>query len=611
MMRLSQYALSLLCLHGTVAVSEFLIGTYPPPLDLSSDQSLIPQSWKNLTANFDTYLKDGETKGFEAFAGVENVTFSLGLFSLHDPAASKLQYHYASPETVNAVNGTNKVDGDSIYRMASVTKLITVFAGMLEMSEAQWNTPLSEVFPVLGEYARANEGKSDPIETIQWDEVTAWSLANQLSGFPAGGIAGLDLLAVFLASGKLDALADAYGFKPVDLSQLGPCWTSTDPSACTTEEILKDASSLPPSFLPWTSPSYTNAGFMMLGIAISGILGRPIDDIYINSIFKPLGMSSSRSSNIPPANQEEIDRSVIVGDPTLWFRPGLDTTPSGGLLSTVNDLSKFGVNILNSTLLPQATTHKWMKPTTFTPSLNYAVGAPWEIYRYIHPSTGKITDLYTKLGDSGPYGGVLVLIPEYNAGFSMLNGAANETLRSSASLVVLDAVAEVILPGLEAQAAAEAARNFVGTYVSTDPQLNSSVAVSFNKSTVAGSISGLSLSGWISNSTDSLAFFGPDVVPRLLPTIPNYSEDGPGQVALKASTSPQLSTYAAAAELGIGPFTGFYSTNGDWLMGDSLGTYYNGRPVTRFVFDVDADGKAVAVTPGATDLKLERKADNK
>jgi len=612
MMRFSLFALSLLGLHGTAALAEYLIGTYPPPLDLSSNQSLIPQVWKNLTASFDAYLKDGETKGLEAFAGVENVTFSLGLFSLYDPAASKLQYHYASPETVNAVNGTTKVDGDSIYRMASVTKLITVFAGMLEMTEAQWNTPLSEVFPALGEYARANEGKSGPIETIQWDKVTAWSLANQLSGFPGGGIPGLDLLTTLLFLGKPEALADAYGFPPVDISTLSPCWTDTDPFACPTEEIIKDASSLPPSYLPWTSPSYTNAGFVMLGLTISTILNKPMDDVYINSIFKPLGMTSSRSSNTPPASQDEINRSVVVGDAAAWFSPGGVSTPSGGLLSTTNDLSKFGINILNSTLLPQAATHKWMKPTTFTASLNYAVGAPWEIYRYIHPSTGKVTDLYTKLGDSGPFGGILVLIPEYNAGFSMLNGAANDTVRSAGSLMILDAVTEVLLPTLEAEAAAEAARNFVGTYVSTDPQLNSSVTVSFNTSTAAGSVSGLSLSGWISNSSDSLAFFDPTgagTIPRLLPSIVNYAESAPGQVAMKVTTNPQLSSYVAAAAEGSGPFTGFYATNGDWLTGDSIGTYYDGRPVNTFVFDVDADGLALAVTPGATGARLERKVD--
>lgn len=607
-MHLLQQTLPLLCLYGTSALADSLIGTYPPPLDLSSNNSIVTQAWKNLTTAFDAYLKENETAGSEAFSGVENVTFSLGVFSLHDPATSKLQYHHASPETIKAVNGTNKVDADSIYRMASVTKLITVFGGMLELSEAQWNTPLSEVFPILGQYTRDHAGDSDPVGAIQWDSITPWALANQQSGFPGGGIAGVDLLALAIASGKPNAFADTYGFSPADISGLGPCWTETDPSACTTDEIIKDASSLSPSFLPWTSPSYSNTGFIMLGLTISAITGKPMDDIYTNSIFGPLGMDSSRSSNILPTDQEEINRSVVVGDAAQWFGPGGASTPSGGLLSTTNDLSKFGINLLNSTLLPKSTTHKWMKPSSFTASLNYAVGAPWEIYRYIHPSTGKVTDLYTKLGDSGPYGGILVLIPEYDAGFSLLNGASNETLRSSAALVVLDSVAELLIPSLEAQAAAEATNNFVGTYVSPDTALNYSMTVSFNKSTVTGSLSGLSLSGWISNGTDSLEFFG-GVIPKLQPTIPNQSVAGPGQVALKAAVSPQLSSYATASELGVGPFTGFVATNADWTNGDALSTYYRRAAANLFVFDVDADGSALSVTPSATKVKLERKPE--
>ncbi|KAK5044843.1 hypothetical protein LTR84_010381 [Exophiala bonariae] len=606
-MQFSKHTLPLLCLYGTVALADFLTGTYPAPLDLSSNKSIVTQSWKNLTTALDGYLKQNETAGLESLSGVENLTFSLGVFSLHDPAATKLQYHYASPETVNAVNGTNEVDADSIYRMASVTKLITVFAGMLELTEAQWNTPLSDVFPILGQYAQEHAGETDPLATTQWESVTAWSLANQQSGIAGGGIAGLDNLLTLIAAGKPEALVDAYSFFPVNIAELGPCWTGTDPSACTTDAIIKDASSLSPNFLPWTSPSYNNAGFVMLGLAISALAGKPIDDIYSNLIFTPLGMNSSRSSNILPTSKEEIDRSVVVGDPTQWFTAGGPTTPSGGLLSTINDLSKFGINLLNSTLLPKTSTHKWIKPSSFTSSLNYAVGAPWEIYRYIHPSTGKITDLYTKLGDSGPYGGILVLIPEYDAGFSLLDGATNATLRSSSALKVLDSVAEVLIPALEAQAAAEAVLNFVGTYVSTDPKINSSLTVSFNESTVPGSVSGLSLSGWISNGTDPTEIFV-GVVPRLLPTISNRS-DGPGQVTLRASTSPQLSTYAAASDLGIGIFTGFVETNGDWLNTDSFSQYYDGVAINRFVFDVDADGKAVAVTPSATKIKLERTAE--
>lgn len=537
---------------------------------------------------------------------MENVTFSVGLFSLHDPAAANLQYHYTSPEIANAANGTDRVDGDSIYRMSSVTKLFTVFAGMLELTDKEWNRPLTEVFPELAEYALEHPGEQDPVYTIQWDKVTPWAFANHLAGFPAGGLPGLDLLSQVASAGDSDRLVTAFGFPPADLNKLRPCWNVVDPLSCAPEDFIKEASSLSPSFLPWGSPAYTNPDMMMLGLAISKITGKSMKTIYHESIFQPLGMTSSKST--PPTSEAEVARCVVVGDPSVWFLPGGITTPAGGLLSTINDLSKYGVSILNSTLFPAELTRKWMKPTTSTASLSYSVGAPWEIIHYIHPSTGRVTDLYTKLGDSGPFGGDLVLVPEYNAGFSFLNGHRNETLRSSAATVILDHIAEAVLPALEAQATAEAARNFVGTYISTYPNLNSSVTISFSESTVEGSLSGLRISSWISNGTDALAFFN-GVQPRLLPSIPNQS-DGFGKVAFKASTNPQSSTYAPVTELGLGPFTGVYATNSDWIAGDASSLYYTGVAVNLFVFDVDGKRRAMAVSPAVTRMKLERREES-
>jgi CubicO group peptidase (beta-lactamase class C family) len=192
--------------------------------------------------------------------------------------------------------------------------------------------------------------------------------------------------------------------------------------------------------------------------------------IYQESVFEPLGMTSSNSTY--PTGGDELARSVIAGPPAAGF--AIDTgatTPSGGLLSTINDLAKFGTAILNYTLFPADLTRKWMKPITHTASLSYSTGAPWEIIRYIHQDTGKVTDLYTKLGDSGYYGGAIVLIPDYKAGFTFLD-ASSKDIRSDAALVILDYVTETIVPALETQAAAEAARNYVGTYAPSNSTLN-------------------------------------------------------------------------------------------------------------------------------------------
>lgn len=652
-MYLRPHALLLLPLCIITAIlADFLGPTYPAPIDLSSNKSLVAASWKNLTSVFDAYLKGNQsstnTSTSEALSGVELVTFSAGLFSIHDPAASKLQYHYTSPEIANATQGTTLVDGDSIYRTASVSKLFTVFAGLLELTDEDWNRPLTDVIPGLADFESARSGpngtaaaaaeddEDEPVYRIQWDKITPWALASQLAGVPTLGVPTYDLLYQYVASILLGLNATnpetEYGLPPVNISELGPCWDSKYVTAgvlvCPADEFVLAERSQPPTFLPWTTPAYSDDGFMLLGIAISKIRGKSIATIYRESIFEPLGMTSSNSS--VASDKAKLARSVIAGDFAFYSIDSGFTIPSGGIFSTINDLAKFGIAILNSTLFPTTPelTRKWMKPISHTASLSYSVGAPWEIIRYIHPDTGKVTDLYTKLGDSGNYGGCLVLIPDYNAGFSLLETSSNPALRSVVGTLLLDYITEAILPALEAQAAAEAVRNYVGEYVSTDPaKLNSSVTVVYlnaNESSSTGP--GLAISSWISNGTDVLAArFQQGIKPRLLPTIisppPAAAADNKKKlvknvrrkVAFQLSKNPQTNTYTAvaASELGagkIGPFSGEYVTNFDWLTVDQ--THYGGIGLQLFVFDLDDDaqgGYATALSPAVTRAKLQRK----
>ena len=164
------------------ASADFIVATYPGPTNFSANKSVTASCWQNITSTL-----DGAFAGWNAsnpanstvLATVGNITLSLGLFSLHDPEARQLQYHHSSSEIkTEPQNGTTKVDGNSIYRVASVSKLITVLAGMLELSDAQWNRPLSSILPALKEHL------GDDDLAINWDEITPWSLATQLSGIP-------------------------------------------------------------------------------------------------------------------------------------------------------------------------------------------------------------------------------------------------------------------------------------------------------------------------------------------------------------------------------------------------------------------------------------------
>ena len=67
-----------------------------------------------------------------------------------------------------------------------------------------------------------------------------------------------------------------------------------------------------PVFPPAYTPSYSNAGFSLLGIALEAITGRTFSEVMENDVFKPLGMSDS--SVVAPKNSKGV---IPVGD-SLW-----------------------------------------------------------------------------------------------------------------------------------------------------------------------------------------------------------------------------------------------------------------------------------------------------
>lgn len=216
--------------------------------------------------------------------------------------------------------------------------------------------------------------------------------------------------------------------------------------------------------------------------------------------------------------------------------------------------------------------------------------------------SGKVTDIYAKLGDSGSYGGMLALIPEYGAGFTMLNAFDDGSIRTPAALIFLDHIAEAIVPALEAQAAAEATRNYAGTYTSSDPAVNSSIEIDFDKSTAPDTGPSLSITSWVSNSTDMIKAHFSGVKPRLLLSIPNESQ-GPRNITFQATINSQWNSYTAS---GYGPYFGFYYSNFDSYTADGSGNRYAGGNVKTFTFEVDDAGAAVSVANAATRLRMDK-----
>ena len=196
-----------------------------------------------------------------------------------------------------------------------------------------------------------------------------------------------------------------------------------------------------------------------------------------------------------------LTRAVIPGGNTSqayinWAVYAANDVASGGVYSTINDLAKFGLSILNSTLLPRQETRKWLKPISHTGSLQLSVGRPWEIFRFTHHINGRVSDLYAKEGDGEGYSSYLILSPDHGAGFTILIAGNASTV--IANTAVADILTSTVISALKSQAAAEIAQKFAGTYTSESSSLNSSVTLSVDP--FRGAV--LLVTSWISNGTD-------------------------------------------------------------------------------------------------------------
>ncbi|KAK3357259.1 beta-lactamase/transpeptidase-like protein [Lasiosphaeria hispida] len=570
---------------------------FPAPKDLTSDQSLVGAAWKSVTATLEaaglgggSINNSGNRPNGSLIPGdVQNTTFSIGLISLHDPDAASLQFHHTSPEIAASTQGTKKVDGNSIYRIASITKVFTVLAGLLTLSDAEWERPLSDILAPLS----AGRDIRDSVLSTPWDKVTMRVLAAQIGGVPRDGFPGglgeiaLQMVLTNMTEAELMAQSGLPAGNMTDPLSNPPCLVYLlRGEACPETAYLEGVANRAPTFLPWTTPGYTNNGFTLLGLAMANVTGQTIGRLYQDNILAPLDMKSTFSDPPPTA---EYPRSVIIGDDAVAggfaVANGIFVS-SGGVFSTTRDLARFGTGILNSTLLAPAQTRRWLKPVSHTARLQYAVGAPWEIVRYVSPATGKATDLYTKSGDSGSYSSWLVLLPDYGFGFSILSaGSARSRFRVVAALA--DTITHALVPALEAQAAAEAARNLAGVYrAASGSGLNSSLVL-----TAADATPGVVVSSWVSNGTDVLAYLPALVGPGPYRLLPSVVDSVGGQIALRLvgaadATSAQETPGALFSAPGM--------LIADWLVVDAS-TYY-GAGLSLFVFDVGRDGRATVVT---------------
>lgn len=147
-------------------------------------------------------------------------------------------------------------------------------------------------------------------------------------------------------------------------------------------ELVKKISSLPLEFQPGDKWSYSNSGYLILGVLIHHVTGEFYGDFLQQRIFRPLGMTSTRiisEADIVP--NRSAGYRLLKGElkNQEWVAPTLNTTADGALYTNVLDLAKWDAALYTEKLLKRSSFGQMCTPVKLNGGKTYPYGFGWRV----------------------------------------------------------------------------------------------------------------------------------------------------------------------------------------------------------------------------------------
>ena len=247
----------------------------------------------------------------------------------------------------SGADGERQLDGHAparpwdAFRVASNTKSMVSTLVLQEVEKGTWSldTPIVDVLPAA----------ADVVPDEYEDQVTLEALLTHRSGLP-------DHVAVLTGSRMED---------PESLDEffavLGEEYTTADHLAAMQQQ-------------PWlaepdTKVSYSNAGYVLLGLALEEVTGESVEKLLEKRVFRPAGMWRSDYPDDPRVRGPFLQEAAYTGDegagwyPLGHFEPELFGA-AGAVTSTTADLQRFTEAFVTGDLLEPETVADAVTPRT-------------------------------------------------------------------------------------------------------------------------------------------------------------------------------------------------------------------------------------------------------
>jgi CubicO group peptidase (beta-lactamase class C family) len=149
------------------------------------------------------------------------------------------------------------------------------------------------------------------------------------------------------------------------------------------DDLLAVMMKLPVEFEPGTQWSYSNSGYLLLGILTSKLAGKHWSEFQAERIFQPLGMTTTRviSERDLVKNRAagyELDEKGEVKNQS-WVAPSLNRLADGSLYFTVKDLAAWDAVLRDRKFMKASSFEAWWTPVSLADGTTYPYGFGWAL----------------------------------------------------------------------------------------------------------------------------------------------------------------------------------------------------------------------------------------
>lgn len=152
----------------------------------------------------------------------------------------------------------------------------------------------------------------------------------------------------------------------------------------TEDELLKMITAQPLGFGPAEKWSYSNLGYVTLGILIHKVSSELWGDLLQKRVFEPLDMKHARviseTDIIPNRAAGYVLKDEVLKN-QQWVSPSVNTTADGSLYFTIEDLAKWDEALETGKLLSHAAYEQMWTPVRLNNSSTAPYGFGWRVTR--------------------------------------------------------------------------------------------------------------------------------------------------------------------------------------------------------------------------------------